>query len=204
MRGHWQQFRKILRGGEGVTVARHEFMLKLNREITEEEADALYEAGCGDAGVETGPYGTLVDFDREAPSLAAAIASAARDIEKVPGLRAVGLWCDNMVTSLDIAKRAGVSREAVRLWAAGERGPGGFPKPVLITTGGEKVWDWELVAPWLERNQHRTILIEGPSDVIAIRRIVRIADRVLAARDALMSEPDESVRQEFERLLEDA
>jgi hypothetical protein len=34
MRGHWQQFRRILRGGEGVTVARHEFMLKLNREIT--------------------------------------------------------------------------------------------------------------------------------------------------------------------------
>jgi hypothetical protein len=204
MRGHWQ-FRRILRGGEGVTVARHEFMLKLNREITAEEADALYEAGCGDAGVETGPYGTLVDFDREAPSLAQAIASAVRDIEKVPGLRAVGVWCDNMVTSLDIAKRTGVTREAVRLWAAGDRGPGGFPKPLLITTGGEKVWDWYLVAPWIERNQRSVILVEGPSDILTVHlRIVRAADRVLAARDALLSEPDEAVRQEFERLLEDA
>jgi hypothetical protein len=30
------------------------------------------------------------------------------------------------------------------------------------------------------------------------------ANRVLAARDALMSEPDDRVRQEFGRLLEDA
>jgi len=203
MRGHWQ-FRRILRGGEGVTVARHEFMLKLNREITAEEADKLYEAGCGDAGVESGPYGTVIDFDREAPSLAQAIASAVRDIEKVPGLRAVGVRCDNMVTLLDIANRTGVTREAVRLWAAGERGPGGFPKPVLITTGGEKIWDWEQVSRWTQQSQKPVILVEGLSDAVAVRRILGMADRVLAARDALMSEPDESARQEFERLLEDA
>jgi hypothetical protein len=205
MRGHWQ-VRRILRGGEGVTVARHEFMLKLNREVSPEEVEALYEAGCGDAGVETGPLGALLDFDREAPSLAQAIASAVRDIEKVPGLRAVGVRCDNMVTALDIASRAGVSREAVRLWATGDRGPGGFPKPVLITTGGEKIWDWEQVISWIERKRTVTVIVEGPSDAVAMRRIriLGIANRVLAARDALLSEPDESVRQEFERLLEDA
>jgi len=185
-------------------VARHEFMLKLNRETTAEEADKLYEAGCGDAGVESGPYGTVIDFDREAPSLAQAIASAVRDIEKVPGLRAVGVRCDNMVTLLDIANRTGVTREAVRLWAAGERGPGGFPKPVLITTGGEKIWDWEQVSRWTQQSQKPVILVEGLSDAVAVRRILGMADRVLAARDALMSEPDESARQEFERLLEDA
>jgi hypothetical protein len=38
----------------------------------------------------------------------------------------------------------------------------------------------------------------------AAARILVTADRVLAARDALRSEPDEAVRQEFERLLEDA
>jgi hypothetical protein len=185
-------------------VARHEFMLKLNREITAEEADMLYEAGCGDAGVETGPQGTVIDFDREAPSLAQAIASAVHDIEKVPGLRAVGVRCDSMVNLLDIAKRTGVSREAVRLWAVGGRGPGGFPKPVLITTGGEKLWDWAQVTPWIERNQKATVLVEGPSEAIAVRRILGTADRVLAARDALMSEPDNEVRRELERLLEDA
>ena len=186
----------------------YEFALKLNREVTDDEIDALFEAGLDDAGVETGPVATVAYFSREAPSLAEAIASAARDIDKVPGLRAVGVECDNMVTMLDIANRAGVSREAVRLWAAGQRGPGGFPKPVLVTTGGESLWDWEQVAPWIERHRgHVAIGVVNATDVTLtdVRvRIMVIADRVLAARDALRSEPDEAVRQEFERLLEDA
>lgn len=200
MRGLWR-VRRILRGEEGVTVAQHEFMLRLNRQITDEEAEALYEAGCGDAGVETGPYGTMIDFDRDAPSLAQAIASAVRDIEKIPGLRAIGLACDNMVTLRDIAARAGVDRETVRLWSTGQRGPGDFPLPALITTGGEKVWDWEQVVPWIAQRQNR----QGPSDYsTSTMRIMGTANRVLAARDALMSEPDTEVREEFEKLLEDA
>ena len=180
-------------------MARHEFMLKLNRDVTAEEVDALYEAGCGDAGVDTGRMGTLVDFDREAASLAEAIASAVRDIEKVPGLRATGVVCNNMVTLVVIARRAGVTREAVRLWTTGQRG-GGFPAPVLITTGGEQVWDWVQVADWFEEHRGRTQTAAWSAGA----RVLVVADRVLAARDALMSEPDDSVRKEFERLLEDA
>ena len=173
----------------------------------------MYEAGCGDAGIETGPLGAVADFDREAASLAHAIASAARDIEKVPGLRAVGVRCDNMVNLLGIARRAGVSREAVRLWATGKRGVGGFPKPALISSGGEQIWDWLEVAPGIERHQQRDRdssvgeieeLLVTLANVNEKLRIFRTADRVLAARDALMSEPDKDVRQEFERLLEDA
>jgi len=114
-----------------------------------------------------------------------------------------------MVTLLDISKRAGVSREAVRLWAAGQRGPGGFPKPLLVTTGGEKLWDREQVAHWLEQHQRLTTVVDvvhttdtTPRDVSI--RIMMAVDRVLAAREALRSEPDATVRQEFERLLEDA
>jgi hypothetical protein len=176
-------------------------MLRLNRQITDDEAESLYDAGCGDAGVETGPYGTMIDFDREAPSLAHAIASAVRDIEKIPGLRAVGVACDNMVTLRDIAERASVDRETARLWATGRRGSGGFPPPSLITTGGERVWDWEQVAPWIAHHQHREIYTSLRSDIM---RIMGTANHVLAARDALMSEPDTEVREEFERLLEDA
>jgi hypothetical protein len=180
----------------------YEFTLKLNREVTDDEIEALFEVGCGDAGIETGPLGTVADFIREAPSLAEAIASAALDIDKVPGLRAVGVKCDNMVTLLDIASRVGVSREAVRLWSVGERGAGGFPAPLMKTTGGETIWDWEQVAPWIDRN-HKTLAAYDQGRATAMR-IMGMADRVLAARDALRSEPDESVRQEFERLLEDA
>ena len=95
----------------------YEFALRLNREVSDDELDALYDVGCGDAGIETGPLGALADFNREAPSLAHAITSAVRDIEKVPGLRAVGVQCDNMVNLAGIARRAGVTREAVRLWS---------------------------------------------------------------------------------------
>jgi hypothetical protein len=185
-------------------VTSYEFTLKLNREVTDDEIDALYEAGCGDAGVETGPLGAVADFNREAPSLAHAISSAVRDIEKVSGLRAVGVQCDNMVSLLDISERIGVSREAVRLWASGQRGSGDFPHPVIITTGGEHIWDWEQVTAWLQ--QLRPIerqMLPLESSITALR-IVRMADRVLAARDALLSEPDTEVREEFERLLEDA
>ncbi len=182
----------------------YEFALKLNREVTDDEIDTLYEAGCDDAGIETGPLGTVADFSREASSLAEAIASAARDIDKVPGLRAVGVQCDNMVAMLDIATRAGVSREAVRLWATGQRGPGKFPKPMLMTTGGESLWDWEQVAAWIEMRHEQKPVNFLVTTSMATIRILATADRVLAARDALRSEPDEAVRQEFERLLEDA
>ena len=74
----------------------HEFILRVNRELTDEDIKALYDAGCSDAGVETGPLGTLLDFNRKAASLAEAIMSAVRDIEKVPGLLAVGAECDNI------------------------------------------------------------------------------------------------------------
>lgn len=180
----------------------YEFTLRLNREVTEPEIEALYEAGCDDAGIETGPLGTLIQFDRKGNSLAEAIASAVRDLEKVKGLRATGVACDNMVTLSDIAARAGVSHEAARLWASGQRGPGKFPAPALITSGGERVWDWEQVASWLAEYRRGAYSSWAAAD--ARFRVLCTADRVLAARDALMSEPDEAVREEFERLLEDA
>src|SRR5260370_40192583 len=113
----------------------YEFTLKLNREVKEAEIEALYEAGCDDAGIETGPLGTLIQFDRKANSLAEAIATAVRDIEKVEGLRATGVACANMATLADIATRAGVSHEAARLWASRQRAPGTCPPPALITAG---------------------------------------------------------------------
>jgi hypothetical protein len=186
-------------------MASHEFMLKLNREVTDEEVEALYEAGCADASVETGPLGTMVDFTRKAPTLAEALVSAVRDIEKVPGLRVIGVACDNMVTLARIADRAGVTREAARLWATGQRGRGGFPPPLMMTPAGEKVWDWQQVGRWLENNEMQLYAEAWTATTMTVRaRTLCTADRVLAARDALRAEPDELVREEFERLLEDA
>jgi hypothetical protein len=180
----------------------HEFMLKLNREVTDDEIEALYEAGCSDAGIETGPLGTVMDFTRAAPSLPEALVSAVRDIEKVSGLRAVGVMCDNMVTLAQIAERAGVSREAVRLWATGQRRNGGFPAPDFKTPAGEKIWDWQAVSSWLV--DHNPASRPMRSYTFNVRtRTLCTADRVLAARAALEAEPDE-IREELETLLQDA
>lgn len=180
----------------------HEFMLKLNREVTDGEIEALYEAGCSDASVETGPLGTVLDFTRAAPSLAEALVSAVRDVEKVPGLRAIGVACDEMVTLAQIADRAGVTREAVRLWATGQRRNGGFPAPVVMTPAGEKLWDWQRVAAWLlDNNPNARPKREWTTSVKS--RTLRTADRVLAARAALEGEADET-REELESLLQEA
>ena len=51
-------------------------------EITDELADALYEAGCDDATVGSSCGVATVSFAREAPSLQEAIRSAIADVQK--------------------------------------------------------------------------------------------------------------------------
>lgn len=170
----------------------HDFTLVLNREPSENELDALFEAGCDDST----PEGELIHFDREGRSLAAAIASAVRDVEKVPGLEAVGVVRDDAVTLLDIARRTQRTYESVRLLAAGQRGPGRFPEPRLVTTGGERVWDWPDVAAWLRDELGQQV--ETPPPELAL------ADRTLSVRHALRVESDEATREELSELLKPA
>lgn len=125
--------------------------LRLNRPPTDDEIEALYEVTGGDADVEWNPdtgYGA-VTFNREADTLTEAIVSAVHDVEQVPGLRVAGAGQDDLVTMLDIARRVGRTRASVRMLVNGQRGPGGFPRPALVTTGGEKVWNWPEAAAWL-------------------------------------------------------
>ena len=70
-----------------------------------------------------------VSFDREAPSLVDAVTGAIADVEAT-GLRVVRVDDRDWVTLADVAARIGRSREIVRLWALGRKGPGGFPPPV--------------------------------------------------------------------------
>ncbi|HUT10809.1 MAG TPA: hypothetical protein VMY42_09955 [Thermoguttaceae bacterium] len=61
----------------------YEFMLILTAtEVTDQDCDALYEAGCDDGTVVTRGGVTYVAFDREAESLEAAIRSATADVRK--------------------------------------------------------------------------------------------------------------------------
>ncbi len=52
-------------------------------EVTDEEADKLYEAGCDDGSILSRDGVTMVQFDRDAGTLDEALASAIRDVESV-------------------------------------------------------------------------------------------------------------------------
>ncbi len=51
-------------------------------ELTDEVADALYEAGCDDATVSMRSGRVYLSFDREAASMREALLSAVRDVRK--------------------------------------------------------------------------------------------------------------------------
>jgi hypothetical protein len=61
---------------------KYEFSLVLAApDVSDEEADKLYEAGCDDGSILSRGDVTVVQFDREAPTLDEALASAIRDVE---------------------------------------------------------------------------------------------------------------------------
>lgn len=126
----------------------HVFVMVLGRRPTEEELAGLVAAGLDDVTFGTEHGVSVAEFDRDADNLAEAIATAIRDLEDV-GLEAVRVLDEDLVTLADIADRLGQSRESVRRYATGDRGPGGFPPPVNPTRDGTLFYRWSEVAPWV-------------------------------------------------------
>jgi hypothetical protein len=175
----------------------YEFTLRIDREVTQDEAEALYGV-FDDGSVTTGPGTTEIEFAREAPGWADAIGSAVRDVESVPGLIVTGAGQDDLVSIPGIARRAQRSREAVRLWAAGKRGPGGFPAAEWHSPGGERFWSWAKVARWIRENMN--LAVDRTPDEI------RWADEILRARQAVADaqrilDDNEGMRRQFGPLL---
>jgi hypothetical protein len=132
--------------------------------LTDENFDALFEAGCDDAlfGERDGAqYG---DFDREAKSFSDALRTALRDVQKaVPGLRVVRVEPNDLVTMAQIADRSGLTREYIRLFVKGTRGPGGFPPPVAYVDEKSRLWHWPDVAKWLQQNNKGSVEVDVES-----------------------------------------
>jgi hypothetical protein len=150
------------------------FRLILDRKPTDDELDLLFEAGCDDAGFERGPRGASASFNREAPTLAGAVASAIQDVEST-GLRVTGVVERDLWTVDDIADRIGRSREAVRRYTTGERGPGGFPHPFDPEPRDRYVfYRWSEVAPWLR--EKLGLDVEDPDPTLLV------ANSILQAR----------------------
>lgn len=178
-------------------VAQYEFTLAMEGRLDYEVLDRLYEAGCGDMTFSGGVRGpAYVDVTREASSFVEAVISAVRDIEKVPGLRVTALDADELVSLAEIADRLGRTHESVRLLAAGKRGPGGFPPPVLRLRDRTRLWLWAEVAEWA----NRVLSTQLDAGVAPLAPVVNAALR-LRRGETLLSESD---RRALMELLEAA
>lgn len=110
-------------------------------------ADRFYEAGCDDALVSLQRGLVIVDFDREAETADEAIGSACDAVWRAGGT-VLRIEPDPLVSASDVAERSGVTRQAVSLYAKGERGDR-FPTPVACVTTSRPLWRWSEVSAWL-------------------------------------------------------
>lgn len=156
-------------------MSEHQFTLVLQGDLESDKTiDALYETGCDDATFGTVDRVGYADFTREAPSFGEAVRSAIADVESVPGLKALRIEPDDLVTMAEIAERMGRSRESVRLLIQGSRGPGGFPAPVSHLRAKSRLWRWSEVSVWAEEltgavDSHAAAVIAAINATLALR-----------------------------------
>lgn len=167
----------------------YEFRLRLDagEPLDEDAFDAAIEAvwGAGHHDVqflsEDGTAWAVVA--RDAPSLAEAAGSAIRDVEAGGALRVVRVEHEAFATLAQIAARLGRTRQSVQQLAAGQRGPGGFPRPVGDRPGS-RVWEWAPVAAWArehlgwtgERDEHAAFLAAVNGALDLRERLRRLGD----------------------------
>jgi hypothetical protein len=59
---------------------------------------------------------------------------------------------EGLVSIPDIAQIGKRTRESIRLYADGKRGPGTFPAPIGVVGDAVRVWRWADVDAWLRHN----------------------------------------------------
>lgn len=109
--------------------------------------DRFFEAGCDDATLVLMHGAVAVCFNRSAEHYKDAVFSAYEDILKA-GATVDRFEPDYLVSAREIANRAGLTPQAVSLYAKGERGAD-FPKPKFRVTTPNPLWDWVEVSRWL-------------------------------------------------------
>jgi enamine deaminase RidA (YjgF/YER057c/UK114 family) len=173
-------------GSWGEAVNDYWFDVEVAGPVTDDDIEALGDvltAGDGiDASVQADHRGGRVIFTREAEDAVQAVISAVRDVEAA-GIRVTGVVEDRVVVS-EIAERARVTDAAVRYWISGERGPGGFPVP-MVQHERRSQYSWAEVAAWLAR----TKLGEADFTAAETAMACKIIDAALTVRDGLRELP---------------
>lgn len=156
-----------------------EFDLSLNRALTDDQELIVLEHmdDAIQATPESGPdgSGSLACAVEGAPSLPVAVVRAAVRLHKlVPTRWATGLILDDTVSLSEAARRTAGARtkQSLRMLANGERGPGGFPAPV-VDAERYRLYSWAAIAEFL-RDLGDTV---PQTDLEAL-----VMDRILAAR----------------------
>ncbi len=156
-----------------------EFTVVLDRVPKNDEYDLLFEVGLDDTTPETRDGRCVLNVNRKAQSLDAAIASVVKDVQQA-GFKAVGIEEEDLVSLRTIAQRMGRTYESVRLLASGKRGPGGFPAP--LSGDGWALYSWVKVSEWFHANYG----VE-PSTTND-ERVLAATDHLLRARELVGSE----------------
>lgn len=116
--------------------------------------------------------------------VASAVEVARRISHVLPGAEVLDVDLE-LVSVSDIASRLGVSREAVRLWAEGRRGPGNFPLPMGTVGGGKsKVWPWARVHRWVRENYE----IGDGSDYLTPEQVAELNASLLRIKNPIDNE----------------
>lgn len=144
-------------------------------QIDEPFEDALFQAGCDDATLSVQKGVLIAEFAREAVSFSRAVASACQNVHEA-GFRVERVEPDHLVSLSEIAERSKLSRQAISLYAKGDRGDG-FPPPAAKVTSKHPLWDWHEVTEWLCKKSYIGI------EEVVQARIVKEANVHLATLD---------------------
>jgi predicted DNA-binding transcriptional regulator AlpA len=158
--------------------------------------DKFYSSGCDDALVSFQKGHIIVDFAREADSIAEAIASAVENV-CATGAKIDRIEPDPLVNLNDIAARTDMTRAAISNYAKGTRGKD-FPSPVARVTSDAPLYDWAEVANWMAL--HRKI----PAEVAVSASVFQEANKAIEEGEFHLSERLKKRAQEEEDALEAA
>lgn len=152
------------------------FRIRVRDAIDDEAADKLFESFDEEIGVEDGPRGHFVGFERVATTFLDAVLDALGELMSL-GFEPVSVE-DEFVSMADLAERTGRSRQSISMLVSGERGTGDFPPPVAGNVRSP-LWHWADVSAWFEGQEGAQIAREDRARTIASINGA-LADRNLA------------------------
>lgn len=136
----------------------------------------FYDHRCPDSTVSFQNGRVILDFDRRAPSLAHAIATALEDVSAA-GAQVERVEPDPLVSLSEMAVRAGMSRAAMTNYFKGYRQQD-FPPPCARVTSASPLWNWADVAAWLWRQGRldrnaalAAAVVDAANELIAARSV---------------------------------